>query len=278
MNVYKFNELKINYNIKKSVIILGAFEFFHKGHETLLDKARKISKEKNIEISIMTFDDCSKLNKNSSLELIELKTRLKTFSKLGINNAIVLNFNQIKNIEGDKFINQLKNNYNVEHFISGEDFRFGKGAKWNANNLENLLNNNYTKMKNEKIKNTKISSRKIKEYFNTGEISLINSLLFDPIKIRCLFENKLIINEFFDDMQSGIYLIYIEFEGYNYQAILHISINKISKIKFINKEIEMKKGNYYYVSFIDVIRAIISIPFDEITENDIRKSVQKFPI
>ena len=45
---------------KNCVIAIGNFDGIHRGHQALLEKARHVAKEKNLQLGVLTFEPPSK--------------------------------------------------------------------------------------------------------------------------------------------------------------------------------------------------------------------------
>ncbi|MGL4183867.1 MAG: FAD synthase [Metamycoplasmataceae bacterium] len=274
MNVYKYNETKKIKELKDgSIILLGAFELFHNGHKTLLDKALEVKNEKQ-KIGIITFSNVEEVFRKNDKKAASLDYMLDCFFLSKIDFVILLDFNQIKNREAKDFLDNLKNIYSANLFICGEDYRLGVNAQWNskdvAKNYKTLI------LDLDLFDNVKISSTRIKELISYGEINLANKLLvwnfgdyFEVIFNRINFDKKNIIPH------AGIYNIKIEIGDLVYHGILHINWSNNGYIKLINYPDDLVAGKYKII-FCSLNRIIASSALDKIIEADLEQGISYF--
>ena len=135
MKIYK--DIFKNYKIKKDgIIAIGYFDSFHLGHKKILNELINISNKKNIKNYVLTYDNLP-LKNNSSKKLIELNKKLKLFKELGIKNILIgdtnKNFFKLSPIE---FITVLKNNFNINEYVIGKDFKFGHKESGSIDDLK----------------------------------------------------------------------------------------------------------------------------------------------
>lgn len=276
MDVYKFNIKKDiqNKEIFKdgSFLLLGKFEVFHKGHNQLLNYAKK-ERFENQPIGIFIIE---KSNNNFQ----SLQDKLNNFASLELDYVIVATFDvEFKLIEGKDFIEYLSRNFNVKEFVVGEDFRFGKNRFYKANDIENISNSKVKiipSLKNEH--NIKISGSSIQKMHEFGEYNLINNFIVNPLVFDVeIKNNKIIWNLDIVRPQLGNYYFMILIDDYWYHGIIRFSINNNVFFKLINfDENNFILNQKTKIKIIDVERIIISSRFDEINEKDIEKAKMFF--
>ena len=84
----------------------------------------------------------------------------------------------IKNLSGEEFIKLLKEEFiNLEKIVVGYDFRFGKDAKYNSNDLKKLFDGEVVVVEEFKIDNISVHSRVIREFLIQGKIKKANKFL-----------------------------------------------------------------------------------------------------
>lgn len=163
-----------------TVLCLGNFDGVHIGHRQLVDAViKKQDALKPIYTDIVSgawfFD--SNFYKNSD-EIYSLNEKLSVFFDLGIEYAIIADFNEMKALSPSDFVNcVLKNQCNCVHAICGENFKFGAKASGNSQTLLQLMNGNATIIplltQDDKI----VSSTYIRFLLSNGYIETANSLL-----------------------------------------------------------------------------------------------------
>lgn len=277
MNIYKYSLKKNKHKIDDSIIILGAFELIHKGHYELFKKAKEIAKENNLKLALMSFSNITDVYRKDKRELIDLENRLEIYASCGVDNLILIDFTKEVNKIGAKdFMLSLENNYSCKKFIMGQDFSVGNNKEWGSEQIKTFFENNAYVVDIQKENNLKISSTKIKQYFEIGEINLINSLIMHQLKIKYLFKNKeLIFAKNQIRIQSGIYAVLVQNKNLLYQAILHINIHHKAAIHFLNETFELSNKNYSIV-FSATLRIIVSNNFDSVSKNDTKQAINYF--
>ena len=156
----------------------------HKGHRELIEEGKKLAKELNAELCVVTFDDdlCGLLSKTSK-EVYLLREREEIISSLGINSIKVLpgskEFLQTDKIEFLKFLSD----FNPAGFVVGSDYKFGRYAAGDADLLKDYFSDKGVKVKICPLKlfnGEKISTTEIKLLLSEGKIEEANYLLDAP--------------------------------------------------------------------------------------------------
>ena len=244
MKIYQFDIDKKIEKEKKSILLLGEFEVFHKGHLSLFKKALEL-KNKNYEIGILIIE---KKDKKPYLQLIS--NRILNLKYIGFDFVIKTNFDEkFKKIEGIKFIEYLKYNFNVCNFIVGSDFRFGKDRKYEAKDIEKKSNVktfilDLFEIDNQKVSSSLIKNEIINDQFNIAASNLVKPLIFNiSIESNLVKWSKNVLVP-----PTGIYLIEILINSKWVPGKLEIksnsNINLIDvKIKNIKTKIKLIKKN-----------------------------------
>lgn len=248
---------------KENTIILGWFESMHIGHNELFNNA--LQYDKNSIISIMNSDD---KQENNNL-IFSLENRLDILNSIGVKRVLLIEFNEkIRNMEPWDFIDLLVENYHITKIIVGEDYRFGKNAKWNSKNLKDYFQKT-TIIPIAKITGKKIGSSLIREMVKTGEIHDLNSVLvrYFSININLNSSLKFMYPENIIKIHSGVYACSVYIENNIYFAIILISFENENEIFFLNFNYE-KPLNNIRISFIQEIRIITKKTDSLISEED----------
>ena len=120
------------------ILVLGAFDGFHRGHVRLLDRARSMARSLGTDWGVATFSP------HPGLVLGTMRSTLFTSGEwelircvLGIPHLIVLPFDErLRNLAPRDFWVELKRLADVEGVVVGRDFRFGFEGKGSASLLE----------------------------------------------------------------------------------------------------------------------------------------------
>lgn len=149
------------------VMLLGGFDGLHVGHRQLLTRAKEFA----LPVGVMTIVG------GKGLPLFTTEERETVFSSLGVDFAFELPFDEIKELSPQAFVGLLKENFNAQAFVCGDDFRFGKNAEGTPETLktcgqvrvevENLIS----------VDGEKVSSKTVKTLLEIGDIKKANTLL-----------------------------------------------------------------------------------------------------
>ena len=120
------------------ILVLGAFDGFHRGHVRLLDRARSMARSLGTDWGVATFSP------HPGLVLGTMRSTLFTVRErelircvLGIPHLIVLPFDErMRNLAPHDFWAELKFLADVEGVVVGRDFRFGVEGMGTASLLE----------------------------------------------------------------------------------------------------------------------------------------------
>ena len=268
MKVIRYDK---KFNFKKPILILGAFETFHKGHFELLKFAKSLPHN---EIVIFTFSDYSQLLKSKVQfrRFNSLEDNLQVLSNLDIDYTILANFNlEFKNLHYSTFIKKIINLYNIHSIVIGNDFKFGFNRMGNAEKLKNLFPNTFI-LNLYKINNKKVSSSLIKELIEFGDISTANSLLMQKWRITALPSNlsdvKFSSNQLLP--QPGIYIVNVIFKNMAYPSYLHINLQNKLIVKTLDNEL-MINNLKFEIEWLSRYRVIIKESQDGLLDYEVEK-------
>ena len=186
MKLYKLN-LKKHFEIKNLCLCIGNFDGIHKGHQFVIKKIIKHSRDFKMKSAIMTFNPHPKIffKKNDGAFNIITSDYKKLFlNSLGIQNYIEYSFNKtLSNLSAIEFIEKvLVKQLNVRKIIVGNDFRFGNNRSGDTKLLKKLSSKyNYKLISISHIKNKntdlKYSSSSIRENIDKGNFEKVSEAL-----------------------------------------------------------------------------------------------------
>jgi len=170
--------------IEKRVAALGFFDGVHIGHAALLKRVIEISRETGLNPSVITFDTLPQNFFGSDYIMLinSIEDRIGCIRRMfGIDNVICLPFDRAMAIKPwDDFIDTLIIDYDIRHFVTGENFRFGKGASGSSKLLNDMCRESgfgcdiITSVMHDSIV---CSSTNIRELLLQGDIELANAFL-----------------------------------------------------------------------------------------------------
>ena len=194
MKVYNWKMKDKNLNIEPSAAAIGNFDGVHLGHKKVLEEAKKLSTEKKLPISVLTFEPHPReffSSKKNNFLLQTSSQKIETLRKHGIDNLINLKFDKnLSELQPEEFIERiLFKNLSLKHVFVGKDFKFGKNRKGDIDTLKNIgakYNIGVSSISLKTLNTVSISSSKIRELLKSGNIIEANKLLGRPYKISGL--------------------------------------------------------------------------------------------
>ena len=194
MKVYNWKITDKKLDIGPSAAAIGNFDGVHLGHRKVLEEAKKLSMEKKLPISVLTFEPHPREFFSSEKNNFLLQTNLQKIETLrnhGINNLINLKFDKnLSELQPEEFIEKiLYKNLSLKHVFVGKDFKFGKNRKGDIDTLKNIgskYNISVSSINLKTLNTVSISSSKIRELIKSGNIIEANKLLGRPYKISGL--------------------------------------------------------------------------------------------
>lgn len=180
---------KEKYNLTEDFCIaLGNFDGLHLGHQCIIKQLIKMSKAKNCHPSVLLFKEHTKtaLEKKEFKSLTKLEDKIELLNSMGINNIFLIDFNNIKNLSPDEFLNNLKNELNIVGIVVGNDYKFGKAASGNIEYLKKFceLNNIcLNTLEQVQLGETPIKSTNIRNLIQIGNVRDASTLLGRPYQI-----------------------------------------------------------------------------------------------
>ncbi len=162
MKIYKFGE-----EIKKEICLcLGNFDSVHVGHREIFGMAKALEGE----LSVFTFSGEISTNSKSAGLVYTFSERLEIFENLGVKNVIVADFQEIKDLSSNDFIQILKEKYQIKNIVCGFDYKFGKMASGDTKTLKNHFEKKLKVCEKVVFEEHKASASTAKTLIENGEI------------------------------------------------------------------------------------------------------------
>lgn len=123
-----------------SVIVLGNFDGFHKGHQKVIGAAGKIAHEMGVTLSVLSMEPHPRLffNPNQKeFRLNSFRTKSHLLEKFGVDHFFVLPFDKnLATMSAQDFVTKhLLEKIGVLHIVVGYDYCFGAGRSGGVNLL-----------------------------------------------------------------------------------------------------------------------------------------------
>jgi riboflavin kinase/FMN adenylyltransferase len=270
-------------------MLLGGFDGLHVGHRKLLERAKALS----LPVGVMSIE-----GGKGEKSLFTNEERSVIFSRLGVDFAYLLPFEEIKELSPEAFISLLEKECNAVAFVCGEDFRFGAGAKGSVQSLRDFGENVYV----EKLLfdgEKKIGASLIKEKLLEGDVENATRLLGEEffllgqvVKDRGVGRTigfptaNILYPENKYPIKKGVYETYCFIDGKKYKGVTNYGArptfeneNVVTETHFISytgdlygKTLEIKFVRWMrdVVKFASVDELIAQLEEDKrrVTEND----------
>ena len=170
---------------KRSVVTIGTFDGIHLGHQKILSRLIKSSKNKDLNSVVLTFFPHPRiiLNKYNEVKMIDtLDEKIIHLNEIGIDSLIIHPFDRnFSLLSANQFIKDfLVDKLKIKHIIIGYDHRFGKGREASVTDLKNYADDyDFTveEIKAQEIEKITVSSTKIRNSINQGDIKTTEKYL-----------------------------------------------------------------------------------------------------
>ncbi|MBT5185966.1 MAG: bifunctional riboflavin kinase/FAD synthetase [Kordiimonadaceae bacterium] len=123
-----------------SVIVLGNFDGFHKGHQKVIGIAGKIANEMKTTLSVFSMEPHPRMFFNPTqkeFRLNSFRTKVHLLEKFGVDQFFVLPFDiELATLDAQDFVlDLLVKNIGAIHIVVGYDYCFGAGRRGGVNVL-----------------------------------------------------------------------------------------------------------------------------------------------
>ena len=126
-----YNYKKISKYTKNSTLLVGNFDGVHRGHQKIIESAKKIRSCKNNKVGVLLFDPHPKIffkKDQKNFLLTQIDTRCEILKSYGIDFVIVLKFsNSVSKMTTHSFCSKiLSEGIQMKNIFVGKNFKFGK--------------------------------------------------------------------------------------------------------------------------------------------------------
>jgi riboflavin kinase/FMN adenylyltransferase len=225
--------------LKPRTLLIGNFDGVHLGHQFLIEFAKKIARESDTELSILTFKPHPReviLNKKVDL-ILPYFEKIKMLKSFSVNSIDEIGFNkEISKMSPNDFISKFLEASGAVNIIVGKDFKFGIHASGNVDTLVSYKKSLFKvhAIEIEHIVDKRISSSLIKEFLSQGCICEVNRFLGRNYYIKgevvegekrgrqIGFPTTNLKTEWNLLPKEGVYVTYIFVNGKRYDGITNI--------------------------------------------------------
>lgn len=178
-------------NSESCVMALGFFDGVHLGHQEIIKTAKRIAKQKNIKLAVMTFSPhpsaVIKKGKQVTKYITPIAIKEKTFKKIGVDILYVVDFNiQVAQIPHDIFVKDYLYGLKCKHVVAGFDYTYGFKGKGDMTQLNFDSDGRFsvtTVEKQEKWEH-KVSSTLLRKLISSGRVEDVPAYLGKQYEIE----------------------------------------------------------------------------------------------
>ncbi|MFZ2313289.1 MAG: bifunctional riboflavin kinase/FAD synthetase [Methylobacter sp.] len=167
------------------VLTIGNFDGLHLGHRAVIKKLAARGAALGLPVIVMIFEPQPLeyfLGENAPSRLMRLREKVIQFSKLPVDDLLILRFNQFfSNCDAEHFIEDvLIKKLNVKHLVVGDDFHFGKARRGNFAMLRDkgkVFGFDVEDTGSYQLAGLRVSSTLIRDALGAGDLALAEKLL-----------------------------------------------------------------------------------------------------
>ncbi len=160
----------------KTALALGTFDGVHQGHRAVLFET---SGYNSVAVTFKIPPKVALGPKNALLMTPDDK--FSALKECGIKTVDVLDFDKVKEIEPEKFLEDLKTKYGFSKIVCGFNYRFGKNAKGDVSFIEAFCEENsieFCCVDAVNFNGEIISSSNIRKLIEKGDVKSANQFIF----------------------------------------------------------------------------------------------------
>ncbi|KRM52297.1 riboflavin biosynthesis protein RibF [Ligilactobacillus araffinosus] len=167
------------------VLAMGFFDGVHRGHQAVIQQAKKIAVQRHLKLAIMTFDRFPKIyfqdiDPETVKYVTPLDHRLKLFEQQGVEIAYVACFDQtMAQLSPQNFVDHFMVGLRAKVVVAGFDYTYGKPDVANMEALPQFAQDRFdvVTVDRQALNAEKIGTTQIKTALDHGDIQKVNQLL-----------------------------------------------------------------------------------------------------
>lgn len=170
-------------------LALGFFDGVHRGHQAVINTAKKTAEQTNTKLAVMTFDPHPSIVLGQSKEKVfyitPLKQKIAILERLGVDTLFVVRFtSDFAQLSPADFIQLFVKDLGVKHVTAGFDYTFGKKGQGNMEIMPTLCGEGISvEVVDKQLEESdKISSTRIRQLLLKGDMENVHQLLGRPYR------------------------------------------------------------------------------------------------
>ncbi|SDC12485.1 riboflavin kinase / FMN adenylyltransferase [Melghirimyces thermohalophilus] len=272
-------------------LAIGYFDGVHRGHQAVIQRARKIAADLGVISGVMTFyphprDVLGKAKVNQYLT--PLPDKLAQFERLGVERVYVMRFDrELAARSKESFVEDVLLPLQVKGVTVGFNFTFGRGAKGKAEDLATL---GAGRLQVEVVRPIQhqalsVSSTRLRQALDQGRVEEACEILGRPYTLRGSVVQgdqrgrtigyptaNLNLDQPFIVPKQGVYVVRVRKGEKVYHGMMNIGVRPTFKEKEAQRTLEVHLfdvnedlyGNHLQVEFLHHLRD--EVPFDSVDD------------
>lgn len=190
MKVFHHLSRRVRPETAGSVLAIGIFDGFHRGHQKIIKKVKAEASSKGAAAGVLSFSPHPEKALNGRpIKMIQtLEQRLRSFERAGLDFCLLFDLdNGLSRLSGEEFARQIiKDSLGIQQVVVGRNFRFGHQRQCSVDELKlfgHLFGFKVTILEPARSGGRPISSSLIRKLLESGRIEDANKLLGHPYEI-----------------------------------------------------------------------------------------------
>lgn len=173
------------------VLVLGFFDGVHLAHQHIINSAKKLAIQENMQLAVMTFFPHPKevLDPREIQRpcMTPLSLKIKIFEQMKVDALYVIRFDkEFSSLAPAQFVSDFILPLNPKHIVAGFDFTYGKYGRGNMDSLRDHTMGQVNIVTIEKLERhgQKIGSTLIRQLIQSGKVDRVPDYLGDYYTIH----------------------------------------------------------------------------------------------
>lgn len=167
------------------VLALGFFDGVHRGHQEVINTAKKIANEKGLKLAVMTFNHhpavvFQKIDHKKMKYITTIEQKEERMMRLGVDYLYVIEFtSSFAGLSPQEFVDEYMVGLHAKVVVAGFDYTYGKKDTANMSVLPTYAKDRFEIVEVQKLsdREEKVSSTAIRECMKIGDMRAANQLL-----------------------------------------------------------------------------------------------------
>ncbi|WP_283678695.1 riboflavin biosynthesis protein RibF [Lentilactobacillus sp. Marseille-Q4993] len=230
-----------------TVLAMGFFDGFHRGHQAVLEKAKQRAKELGAKFCVLTYNHhpalvYKKLSSHEKRYITLLKDKLALLEKFGVDRVYLVDYTfQFQNQNEVEFVDNFIKRFRAKAVVAGFDHTYGSDPKKaNMENLSKFSDGSFEVISVDPInfEGKKVSSTRIRRALDDADVATVNQLLGRPFKTHGVIVHGREVGRLLgyptaniehNEMQwlpaIGIYIVAVSYDGKKHLGMASIGRN-----------------------------------------------------